>query len=270
MESERKDALFHDPYARRLSGERGQAIVDAMPQGRQLAWPMVVRTVLFDDFVLRVVRERGADTVLDLATGLDARPWRLDLPPALRWIDVDLPDMLAYKQSVLGNETPRCRYETRAIDLRDAAAREALFRDVAANSRGTLVLTEGLLIYLDPADVASLARDLAAVPSIRWWVLDIASPALIAWSAKRWGGKLAAGNSPFKFAPAESTHFFEPHGWKETEYRSTWEEARRLKREMPLAWLWRLLGSFAPKRVKDQWLRFSGSVLLERAPGGTA
>ena len=34
MESERPDAHFNDPYARRLAGERGQAIVDAMPRGR--------------------------------------------------------------------------------------------------------------------------------------------------------------------------------------------------------------------------------------------
>ena len=34
MESERADAIFHDPYARRLGGERGQAIVDAMRTGK--------------------------------------------------------------------------------------------------------------------------------------------------------------------------------------------------------------------------------------------
>ena len=33
MESERPDALFQDPYARRLGGERGQAIVEALPCG---------------------------------------------------------------------------------------------------------------------------------------------------------------------------------------------------------------------------------------------
>ena len=62
MESERPDAIFHDPYARRLGGERGQAIVDAMPQGASMSWPMVVRTAVMDEIVLRCVQQ-GATTV---------------------------------------------------------------------------------------------------------------------------------------------------------------------------------------------------------------
>src|SRR5436190_20373323 len=85
MESERTDALFRDPYARRLAGERGQAIVDAMPRGKAMSWPMVVRTAVMDEIVLRCVQQ-GAATVLNLAAGLDARPYRLALPSTLRWM----------------------------------------------------------------------------------------------------------------------------------------------------------------------------------------
>ena len=80
MESERPDALFDDPYARRLGGERGEAIVKALPRGASMSWPMVVRTAVMDEIVLRCVHE-GAATVLNLAAGLDARPYRLALPP---------------------------------------------------------------------------------------------------------------------------------------------------------------------------------------------
>ena len=34
----------------------------------------------------------------NLAAGLDTRPYRMDLPPSLRWIEVDLPDILDYKE----------------------------------------------------------------------------------------------------------------------------------------------------------------------------
>ena len=90
MESERADALFHDPFARRLGGARGQAIVDALPNGAQTAWPLVVRTVVMDDIVQRCVAQ-GVRTVLNLAAGLDARPYRLPLPADLRWLHVDMP-----------------------------------------------------------------------------------------------------------------------------------------------------------------------------------
>src|SRR4249920_2369696 len=46
MESERPDALFNDPYARRLGGERGEAIARTMPEGH---WPIVVRTAVMDE-----------------------------------------------------------------------------------------------------------------------------------------------------------------------------------------------------------------------------
>ncbi|MDB6164558.1 MAG: SAM-dependent methyltransferase, partial [Xanthomonadaceae bacterium] len=82
MESERTDALFNDPYARRLAGERGQTIVDTMPRGKTMSWPMVVRTAVMDEIILRCVAQ-GATTVLNLAAGLDARPYRLALPAAL-------------------------------------------------------------------------------------------------------------------------------------------------------------------------------------------
>src|SRR5438045_9748647 len=84
MESERPDALFHDPYARRLAGPAGEQILASMPQGRRWAWPMIVRTAVMDEIVMRLVKEAGVDTALNLAAGLDARPYRLDLPSHLR------------------------------------------------------------------------------------------------------------------------------------------------------------------------------------------
>ncbi|MGH9420028.1 MAG: class I SAM-dependent methyltransferase, partial [Thermoanaerobaculia bacterium] len=92
MESERPDALFNDPFARRLAGERGENIVDKMNQARDMAWAMIVRTAVFDQIIVERVKSGGADTVLNLAAGLDARAWRLALPSTVRWIDVDLPD----------------------------------------------------------------------------------------------------------------------------------------------------------------------------------
>ena len=65
--------------------------------------------------------------------------------------------------------------------------------------------------------------------------------------------------------PAESTKFFEPHGWREAVFRSMGEEARRLNRGMRFMWLWRIIAAFYPRRWKEQMKRFSGIVLLERS-----
>ena len=261
MESERPDAIFRDPYARRLGGERGQAIVDAMPRGKVMSWPMVVRTAVMDEIVLRCVRQ-GAATVLNLAAGLDARPYRLDLPPTLRWLHVDLPDMVDYFRSHMAGETPRCELEFIAADLREADAR----RDVFARAAGhgpVLVITEGLLVYLEPENVAELARDLHDVAKARWWLSDLASPMLLKYLERQWQPLLKQGNAPFRFGPAESTGFFAPYGWRELEYRSHWDESLRLKRTMPHMWMWKILRWLQPKKRREAMNRFSGIILLE-------
>ena len=274
METDRPDAIFRDPYARRLAGERGREIATTLPQGQAAAWAMIVRTAVLDEIILGTIARENTDLVLNLAAGLDARPWRLDLPPTLRWIDADLPAILEYKSSILEGERPSCQYEAIATDLTDAAARAALFTRLGTPAERALVVTEGLLIYLTPDQVGALARDLHSAEGFRWWTLDIASPRLLKMLERHWGSALHAGRAPFRFGPAEGTAFFAPFGWREVSFRSSLEEAHRLHREMRLAWLWRLMARVSPKKQREEYRRMSGYVLLERsavppAPPGT-
>lgn len=264
LETERPDALFSDPYARRLAGERGFAIVDALPDGRRWAWPLITRTAVLDELILRTIRDQQVDAVLDLAAGFDARPWRMALPADLCWIDADLPAMLEEKAAIMRQETPRCRYESVSVDLSDDAARRALLARVGREAQRALVLTEGLLIYLEPGAVATLAADLAAVPSLRWWLMDLASPELLKRMERNWAPVVRAGNAPFRFGPADNTSYFAPFGWKELEFRSTLEEAVRLGRAFPLARLLLWLGRLAPAEQRARQRRFSGYALLEQ------
>jgi methyltransferase (TIGR00027 family) len=264
METERPDAHFRDPFARRLAGERGDAIMRQMPQGKRMAWAMVVRTQVMDEVILDAVRNRGADMVVNLAAGLDARPWRLDLPPALQWVDVDLPGILGHKTEMMAGEAPRCRYEAVHADLADAAQRDAVLARLGASAKSALVVSEGLLIYLVPADVAALADALHRQPSFRWWLTDLASPKLLEWMTKTWGKQVGQGNAPFRFAPERGSRYFEAHGWRELQWRSTLEEAHRLRRaplSMRIGAMWMPL---LPRKVRTGWRRFSGYLLMER------
>src|SRR5262249_37196608 len=82
-ETERADAAFRDPYARQLAGARGEAIAKAMTAASEHAWSFTARTYLFDRYVTRLVKH-GVDLVVNLAAGLDTRPYRMELPPSLR------------------------------------------------------------------------------------------------------------------------------------------------------------------------------------------
>jgi methyltransferase (TIGR00027 family) len=266
MESERPDALFRDPYAKQLAGEKGDQIVRTLKDARGMAWAMIVRTQVFDEIIMAEIATDGIDLVLNLAAGLDARPWRLELKESLRWVDVDLPDILRYKLETLGDAKPKCRYEAVEANLTDAAARRALFARIGAEAQRVLVVTEGLLIYLSPSDVGALASDLHGEPSFARWVIDLANPRLLRMMMKSWGKAVTSGNAPFQFAPANGTNFFREFGWEERAFYSTMEEAARLDREMKskMMWLWKLMGRLSPEHKREEFRRMSGIVVLER------
>jgi glycosyltransferase involved in cell wall biosynthesis len=75
-----------------------------------MAGALASRTAVFDELLMQKVRHEGVDLVVNLAAGLDTRPWRLDLPGHLRWVDVDLPDILSYKADLMKTERAACRY----------------------------------------------------------------------------------------------------------------------------------------------------------------
>ena len=264
-ESKRKDALFRDPYAERLAGERGRQIAGELEPGNGAAWSIITRTAVLDELILTAIRD-GADTVLNLAAGLDTRPYRLSLPSSTRWIEVDFPEMIAYKESKLADARPQCALERVALDLTDRPGRQRLFARVNEESRLVLVITEGLLIYLTLDEVAALARDLHAMSHFERWTADVLTPELLEWLLTKQFKTFATGAVRMHFAPPGGAAYFERFGWRAHTVRKMTVESRRLRREMPRAWLYRLLGSLSPKHVRERYSKFeSYLLLLERA-----
>jgi methyltransferase (TIGR00027 family) len=261
-ESDRPDAIFHDLYARRLAGERGFEIVRAIKQPA-IRYAVVLRTAAVDRLALEAVRDLGCDAVLNLGAGLDARAWRLDLPPSLRWIDVDLPDLLDYKDTVMAGEPARCVHEQVRLDLADRAARIELFERVGGESRRALVVTEGLLSYLEPAMVAGLADDLHAQPAFVAWVTELTGNQVVR-RLREAGDDIRPDDAKSRFAPAEGTAFFEPHGWREGAYLDLFLDSGELGR-MSLSGrvLKAVLPLLSPK-IRANMMRGLGVVRLER------
>ena len=232
-ETERPDAVFRDPFARALAGERGERIAAALPFGDENAWSFIARTYLFDRLVAKQVTQ-GCDLVLNLAAGLDTRPYRMGLPASLRWVEVDLPDILDYKEEILGDAKPVCALERVRLDLSNADARRGLFSRIARGAKQVLVLSEGLLIYLMPGEVGELAQDLALPPGAQHWAVDICSPGLLAMMKERMADLVKEAGAPFLFAPAEGPPFFTAYGWTPIAVRSLLKTAAKLER-LPLA-----------------------------------
>lgn len=264
MESARTDALFHDPYAHRLAGDRGDEIARKLRWGKRMAWSTITRTVLMDEIVLRLVGQ-GVDTVLNLAAGLDSRPYRLALPASLRWVEMDLPPILAAKGELLAGDQASCQLQRVGVDLANAAERQSALAEQSAKMNKALVITEGLLVYLNPTIVSELARDLHQQPPIRYWATDLASPVVLKRMQKWWGKQMKAANAWMDFAPAEGPKFFEPLGWREGEFHDLFHNCLRLNRPMPMAWILKLQLRLFPRRAQKNLAKWrSGVVLLER------
>ncbi|HEV8549781.1 MAG TPA: SAM-dependent methyltransferase, partial [Polyangiaceae bacterium] len=180
-ETARPDALFHDPFAERLGGEQGKRIAEKFKRVKSSAngWPIITRTKLIDDLVRRSIGD-GCDCVLNLAAGFDTRPYRLSLPSDITWVEADLPPLVEEKTRALAGEKPVCRLRVEKVDLADPAARAALFDDVSRSAKQVLVITEGLVTYLEEEQVRALGRDLHARGNFRYWMLDVTSPAILA------------------------------------------------------------------------------------------
>ncbi len=259
-ETLRADAIFRDPYAERLAGKMGVDIANTLPEGNSHAWAWVARTYLFDQFITQEL-EQGVDMVVNLAAGLDARPYRMTLPASLQWIEVDLPEILTYKEEILAKEKPSCALERIRLDLSEGNARQALFAELNRRANKILVLTEGLLIYLNAEEVAAFAKDLAASSHIQRWILDLASPGLLRMMQRTTGKQLSQVGAPFKFGPAEGPAFFSPHGWEPIEVRGVLKTATRFKR--PPFFL-RLLGRLPEKKGPAGNRPWSGVCLFEK------
>ena len=259
-ENERPDALFHDPFAERLAGQRGFEIANTLPDGNKHEWAWVTRTYLFDQFLTRELRQ-GADMVVNLAAGLDARPYRMALPASLPWIEVDLPGIFTYKEEILKREKPNCALERIRLDLSDIKARQELFAELDRRAKRIVVITEGLLIYLSSEQVAELERGLATGSHFQRWILDLASPGLLRMMQRTTGRHLSEVGAPFKFAPPEGPAFFSPCGWELVEVQGMLKTAARFKRPPLLLRLLALLPEPKGPAGKRPW---SGVCLLNR------
>ena len=261
-ESARRDAVFHDPLAARLAGVEGEAIADSLPASGAAYWAVVARTYEIDRMVSEQVAG-GVDMVINLAAGLDTRPYRMALPASLQWIEVDLPDLLAFKAGKLAGEHPACQLERIALDLSDRNARRQLLGTLTTRGRNVLVITEGLLIYLSEPAVSSLAEDLTSTSSVRWWIFEIVKAALLQRLQRTMGKRLAEqANAPLQFGPAEGPAYFEQFGWRVVESASMLRTAAKLHR---LPWYLRPL-TFFPDPKPSAQVPASAICLLERKP----
>ncbi|MEV0081297.1 class I SAM-dependent methyltransferase [Saccharopolyspora sp. NPDC050642] len=111
---------------------------------------VALRAKQLDDWAAGFLRRNPDATVLQLGCGLDSRAFRLDLPPGVRWFDVDLPDVVELRRDLYPDADG---YRTIGASVTDPGWLAGIPAD-----RPVLVIAEGLLMYLPTVEVERLLR----------------------------------------------------------------------------------------------------------------
>jgi methyltransferase (TIGR00027 family) len=159
-------AVGVDFLTRWASGDLNAADVDADDSTwklQQMPDAMAARTRFFDAF-LTDATQAGIRQAVILASGLDARAYRLDWPTDTTVFEVDQPEVIAFKTQTLSDlgASPTTDRRTVAVDLRNdwpAALAEAGFD----RTQPTAWIAEGLLGYLPPEAQDRLLDNIAAL-----------------------------------------------------------------------------------------------------------
>jgi methyltransferase (TIGR00027 family) len=194
VETESENPLINDPFARVFVNAAGEGMwsiyadpkllakaIELEPDVRTRVQLMVdfmaTRTAFFDEFFLNAV-DTGVRQVVILASGLDARTWRLPWPDGTVVYELDQPKVLDFKLATLREHGahPTAQLVTIPIDLRQDWP-EALQEAGFDASRPTAWSAEGLVRYL-PAQAQDLLftriHELSAAGS--WLASNVPGP----------------------------------------------------------------------------------------------
>ena len=127
---------------------------------------LLARHRLIDHLLETAIDDGSVSQVLEIACGMSPRGWRFArrYGERITYVEADLPAMAARKREALGRagslgphhrvEDIDALAETGPLSLAALAAR-------LDSGRGLAIVTEGLVHYLDPADLAGLWRRIA-------------------------------------------------------------------------------------------------------------
>jgi methyltransferase (TIGR00027 family) len=201
IESQRANALFHDPWADLFAGRAGDAWL-ARQQSDHPGLPLILRTRFFDDFFAERMGDMSLCQVVLLAAGYDTRAYRLAWPERTRLYEIDQPAVLARKETLLQQEgaAPRCEQVAIGVDLTSDWSAPLLAAGFTPE-RPSVWLLEGLLMYLTQAEAEAVINSITRLTSQNSWIgLDLLNNATLTspWTQER-VARLAQRGMPWRF-----------------------------------------------------------------------
>jgi methyltransferase (TIGR00027 family) len=192
LDALRADSLLNDSFAARFMGDDGLSIFKKF---QHLAIPIgahQVRCHLIDQAVRARLKADPDTLVVLVGAGFDSRAFRI---PGGRWIEINEPPIIERKNAVApaascGNPLRRI-----AISFHDESLRDVLAP--FATAAPTLVICEGVTMYLEAVQIDEFAATLANIFPHHWLYVDLMSRGFARTFAKDMSRVLASIGTAF-------------------------------------------------------------------------
>ncbi len=169
IETQRPDALFKDPLAVKLAGD--DIIAEIAPSAQEYedkGTPIViVRTRFFDDFLMK--EAASIRQVVILGAGMDTRAFRLPWQSDTHIYELDRPEVLQYKASVLGNLKTQCHRRSIEVDFREPWVDKLLEAGYQLEIP-SVWLMEGFVYYFSENEVHELLKKITQLSAPQSWL----------------------------------------------------------------------------------------------------
>jgi methyltransferase (TIGR00027 family) len=171
----------------------------------------VVRSRIFQDEIARRLKADKDLQIVNIGCGFDSRPYRL---AGGRWFDIDEPALIAHKNQCLPAET--CSNSLRRIPVNFGVDDlTATLRQCCAAAGSTLVVIEGVLMYLDKASVKELLRQLQEAFPVHTLMCELLDRTFVnRFMRKNTREATVALGSPFVWADDRPEELFFGSGYK--------------------------------------------------------
>lgn len=163
-----KNAKFHDDkavdIASRMDYDFSSAGKDAM-----MSKGVIARTILLDGMVGDFLKENPRGTVVNIACGLDTRAYRLNISESVRWYNLDLPETIEVRRLFLQEDGHISMIAKSAMD-------EGWAEEIEETGGKTLVVIEGLSMYLSEQDVKKILSIISGRFNSAEVIMEVMSP----------------------------------------------------------------------------------------------
>lgn len=267
LDSQSKESVIQDFLADKFADPKGFKFLNKLPLGKNFSWIFNTRTKIFDEIILNFIRHEKITTVVNLAAGFDMRPYRLDLPSSLTWIEMDHVEVIDYKKNITHNLSANCQILRFACDLSKSASLQNLLAQNLEGDKKVLFITEGLIVYLTQDEFAVLRDNLKQASCITsYWAFDVAHPMIVAMMARLWNSVLQKSHSYFRNGMSIQLVQERMLGSFELIQReSLLLKACQFKLAPMSVRITRFFLKFWPKKIRDWYFSLSNVVVLKNS-----